>query len=404
MDREKINEIGSLMRECFGLSVACLGPEGDVRYETDGRSNPLYRMPSSEWLQRLVRNHPPANVPLLHQTDYFECYLEIGLGGEGEPGGRLMAGPVLFAAVRVDMLEGLMGDAGIRDKSRVLEYYEELPVMSRSRFLGLGTLLHYMLHGEKIGADDIAASDSGRDRPEIGREIDLNVSNRLYTFTYHHDTRLEKRFYQLIREGRPEEAMEARGEFDRVEGIGLLAKKSRIRHEKNLGIVVIVLATRAAMDGGLHPEVAYTMSDLYIQRIEELSTADEIRKISNEAAFEFASRVRDNRQNQLSRAVSSCIQYIFKHLYEPVSLQDLCEHAKLNASYLSRRFKRETGLSPVEYIQQCKVEEAKKLLSLTTLSITEICTRLNFNDQSYFTKVFKRRTGRTPGQYRNDGR
>jgi len=145
------------------------------------------------------------------------------------------------------------------------------------------------------------------------------------------------------------------------------------------------------------------MSDLYIQRIEELTTTEAIRKITDEAAYEFASRVRDNRQNRLSRVVSECIQYIFKHLYEPLSLQDLCMHVNMNASYLSRRFKLETGHSPVEYIQQCKVDEAKKLLSLTTLSITEICTRLNFNDQSYFTKVFKRRTGRTPGQYRNEG-
>lgn len=60
------------------------------------------------------------------------------------------------------------------------------------------------------------------------------------------------------------------------------------------------------------------------------------------------------------------------------------------------------GISLSEYIQKERVEEAKKILTLTTYSLVDICTWLNFNDQSYFTKVFKKFTSMTPKQYREE--
>ncbi|MDQ0233070.1 YesN/AraC family two-component response regulator [Metabacillus malikii] len=63
-------------------------------------------------------------------------------------------------------------------------------------------------------------------------------------------------------------------------------------------------------------------------------------------------------------------------------------------------FKKEVGISVTEYIQRTKIEEAKKLISFSDYSLSKIHTLLNFTDQSYFTKVFKKYTGYTPKQYR----
>ncbi|WP_256146664.1 helix-turn-helix domain-containing protein [Bacillus thuringiensis] len=69
--------------------------------------------------------------------------------------------------------------------------------------------------------------------------------------------------------------------------------------------------------------------------------------------------------------------------------------------YLSTLFKNEVGMTLSEYIHREKVAEAKKLLTLTNYSLLEISTFLNFNNQSYFTKIFKKYTEVTPKQYRN---
>nr|WP_237446585.1 helix-turn-helix transcriptional regulator [Shimazuella alba] len=74
---------------------------------------------------------------------------------------------------------------------------------------------------------------------------------------------------------------------------------------------------------------------------------------------------------------------------------------RLNPIYLCQLFKNEVGISLREYIQQQKIEEAKRLLISTSYSLTDICTYLHFTDQSYFTKVFKKFVGITPKQYRN---
>ena len=61
----------------------------------------------------------------------------------------------------------------------------------------------------------------------------------------------------------------------------------------------------------------------------------------------------------------------------------------MNSDYLSILFKKEVGISLIEYIQRERIEEAKKLLTFTTYPLSDICASLNFSDQSYFTKIFK---------------
>ena len=73
----------------------------------------------------------------------------------------------------------------------------------------------------------------------------------------------------------------------------------------------------------------------------------------------------------------------------------------LSRSYLSTKFKKETGMTLSQYIQEQKIEKAKSLLKTTDRSILEIATYLGFSSQGYFQNVFKKLTGMTPKEYRN---
>ncbi|WP_046587524.1 hypothetical protein [Bacillus sp. SA1-12] len=77
----------------------------------------------------------------------------------------------------------------------------------------------------------------------------------------------EKKLFQCIKEGRKDEFLKLFKIIPDRGQMGVLSKKSLLRNQKNLGITVITLATRAAMEGGLHHEIAYTLSDLYIQSL-----------------------------------------------------------------------------------------------------------------------------------------
>src|SRR4030095_6070500 len=101
--------------------------------------------------------------------------------------------------------------------------------------------------------------------------------------------------------------------------LGILSKKSYLRSQKNIAIAGITLATRAAMEGGLHSEIAYTMSDLYIQHLEELMDIQSVVRLRTEAMLGFAERVKHSRAGSYSRVVTACQQYIYNHIYEDIS-------------------------------------------------------------------------------------
>lgn len=158
-----------------------------------------------------------------------------------------------------------------------------------------------------------------------------------------------------------------------------------MRNQKNLSIAGITLATRAAIEGGVLPEIAYNLSDLYIQKLEELESNSDITLLTSYAIMELTERVKKGQKHKYSRPINLCHNYIFNHLYESITLASLGK---------------EVGISVVEYIHQLKIEEAKSLLTFTNYSSVEISGLLNFHDQSYFSKVFRKHTGVTPKQYK----
>ncbi|MGO4370301.1 helix-turn-helix domain-containing protein, partial [Paenibacillus sp. MCAF20] len=182
---------------------------------------------------------------------------------------------------------------------------------------------------------------------------------------------------------------------------GILSKRSHLRSRKNIAICGIAVAVRAGIQGGLLTELAYRLSDTYIQHIEDLKDVRSVETAMIDAFLDIADRVRENRKGTVSKPIAQCREYIYNHLYEAIPIPVLAERIGLNATYLSSLFKKETGLTISDFILQEKVEEAKKLLDFTTDSISTIATRLNYYDQTHFIKYFKKQVGVTPKQYRD---
>lgn len=94
------------------------------------------------------------------------------------------------------------------------------------------------------------------------------------------------------------------------------------------------------------------------------------------------------------------IMYLNAHLAEPLQIQDLAETAGYSLSYYKQKFKQEMGITPSEYIMLQKMEHAKKILTETDTSITEIAFSLGFSSSNYFCAVFKKFMDCTPKDYR----
>ncbi len=103
--------------------------------------------------------------------------------------------------------------------------------------------------------------------------------------------------------------------------------------------------------------------------------------------------------NQQCAAVK---RYIDLHFKEPLTLDQLAEEAHMNKFYLSHAYKREYGVSPINYMTHKRIEESKYLLAETDLSMSRIAQLLGFSSLSYFSQVFRRTQEMSPMEYRNN--
>ena len=188
--------------------------------------------------------------------------------------------------------------------------------------------------------------------------------------------------------------------------IGTLAKDP-LRNLKNLGIVLVTLASRAAIRGGLSPEISFSLSDSYIQQIEECKDLALVAPLAHKAEFQYAEMVHEIKEKQKgilkkqkNPRINKCKDFIFSHLHDRITLEDLAAEADCNPNYLSQLFKECQGISISGYILQEKINRAKNLLIYSDYSYIEIATYLGFSSQSHLGTQFKKHTGYTLRQYR----
>ena len=101
-----------------------------------------------------------------------------------------------------------------------------------------------------------------------------------------------------------------------------------------------------------------------------------------------------------SDVVFKVAEYVKSRIAEKITLDEIAEYVSLSKSYLSRIFKEETGESLSVYINKIRIEKAKLMLLDNDCALVDVASLCGFEDQSYFTKVFKRLVGVSPKRYR----
>lgn len=188
--------------------------------------------------------------------------------------------------------------------------------------------------------------------------------------------------------------------------IGRLAKND-LRNAQNLAIVNTTLSCRAAIRGGVMPEIAFSLSDALIQKIEECEDSSRVNQLMTALKYQYAymvSEIRDSRKGKAFRKgnyhVERCKDYIFAHLHGKLTLSQIAEALSLNASYLSDLFRRCEGISLTAFIREQKINLAKNLLIYSDYSYSEIAAYLGYASQSHLGMQFKNIVGLTLRQYK----
>lgn len=195
----------------------------------------------------------------------------------------------------------------------------------------------------------------------VNKEFTDIVFQRQEQVSRHNPYDQEVREVESIRTGNLEQ-LKRSWEEDYIGELGVVADDP-LRNSQNLGIVLVTLASRAAIEGGLMPEIAFSLSDSYIRKLEKAYTPEEAYQLGRQAEYRYALLVNEIKEKKVHREklsvadsrISLCKDYIFAHLHGKITTAEIAKALYMNPNYLSGLFKREEGITIGQYILQEKI-------------------------------------------------
>jgi len=208
---------------------------------------------------------------------------------------------------------------------------------------------------------------------------------------------LENRLLEAVRRGNSAEAIQL------VNGYPLHRFPNRLpdqlRDMKDRLITLNSLLRKEAERGGVHPWHLDQISGNIVVQIEHLQNLDED-STACKIIRTYCNLVHKYSRLGCSPATQEILLRIDTGLNKDLTLSALAADLKFNPSYLSTLFKNDMGISLTDYVNQKRIEFAKKLLRENSCPIQEIGEQAGFSDPHYFNRLFKRLCGMTPREYR----
>ena len=177
-----------------------------------------------------------------------------------------------------------------------------------------------------------------------------------------------------------------------------------VRNAKNYCIIMNTVLRKAAEQGGVHPIYIDRISSKFAAKIELMSDIKLLSPLMREMFSSYCRLVYKHSMKQYSPIVKKTILVIDSDISAELSLNTLAQKQGISAGYLATVFKKETGKTVSEYIQDKRIDHAIYLLNTTNLQIQTVALHCGIMDVQYFSKIFKKKVGKTPREYREDAR
>ena len=165
---------------------------------------------------------------------------------------------------------------------------------------------------------------------------------------------------------------------------------------------LVVLLSRAALEGGADIEQIFGLNYNYLSQTNNYKTVEELTFWLSKIMARFTDCVFNLTEVKHVDIIYKAISYIKNNYMNKLTLEDVASHVFLSPSYFSKIFKEEMKSNFNTYLNQIRIEVAKKLLADDTVVLVDISSRVGYEDQSYFSKVFKKMTGVSPGKFREN--
>ncbi len=321
---------------------------------------------------------------------------------DGQMVGALVAGPVLLIDPREYLDDELatLGKLSTEAYRRLEETVGDVPKVSTERATALADQLLYSASWA-TGWDARTLAESEQRSSQMAR-----IAERIQQLKNEEDGNSQRSYYPLEKErallrsiahgDKAESAAllnELLGSLYFSTGADLASMKERTRE-------LVVLLSRAALDGGADPESVFGLNLKSHDDIESFRSLDQLSHWLGSVLQKYVSYVFDVQALKHRDVILRAMSYIRRNFAGKVGLDDVAAEVSLSPTYFSRLFKEEAGQSFKSHLNDLRIGEAKNLLKDTDLPLLEIAAQVGFEDQSYFSRVFRNVAGISPGRYR----
>ncbi len=326
------------------------------------------------------------------------CFVSPILGEDGAAA-KITVGPFIMVE-KQDFIDCELLDHAQLSEEKLklaLEALEEIPQVPPHRVNHLSTLL-FMAVGfmNNVSAENQLLENQRSDAIQ-GQITAYIMTLKQQENGTRYPLELERRMLQSMEDQNQEETQRLLNE---LLGAILFSGGGQMDWVQTRIYELLVLMSRAAINNGADPERTLQLNHEYLKKLMQFTSIDSLcfwlSDALNSLMHELFSFADAKHANLLHR----CVQYISEYYSEPITLTQMAEEVYLTPSYLCRVFKKETGLTFNEYLNRVRINKAKELLRNRDLRLTDISLMVGYEDQSYFTKVFKRLTGTLPRAYR----
>jgi AraC-like DNA-binding protein len=342
--------------------------------------------------------HLPSEKPLLSISEFGEMWAVFSYDLEGDKVFMIL-GPVVEMFVSEEAIRQIVNSTDHPRLGLFLKMRDRVPYMQSTRFISTMSVAHYFWTNKGLDVREFAIRSRARIEVEPSATMEEGTKQLRRNNKRKQDTaRFERVLLDLVRHGEVDKV--AQHVVSSVGTIGVVSPNP-LRQEKDMFIICTAIVSRAAIEGGIHPDIAFSLSNEYIESCERAKSLHSVKEQFRTMILDFTKRVAHAQvKRPLSPLMRRVIEYIYLNLGERIDTAMIAAHFGYSRSYFSRCFMAEIGMSIPEYATKERITRAKDLLEGSDESISDISNMIGIKSPSRFIVVFKHETGQTPLQYR----
>ncbi|HBE79066.1 MAG TPA: hypothetical protein DDW65_15020 [Firmicutes bacterium] len=315
--------------------------------------------------------------------------------------GVLVGGPVSMVEPEQFLLEDLIRKNGINDADllQIKKYAGEVPVILPEVVDNLSELLY-------IVASSFSDKAAKYEDQRKYNRIQDHISESVHQMKIFEDSEQEQPNYPFEKE-KELLAKIALGDkpasqkiLNEILGYVFFSSGKDFEIIKARILELVVLLSRASVEGGADSSEIFGLNYKYLSEIHNLKTVEELTFWLSKIMARFTDCVFNLVDIRHKDTIYKAVDFIKRNYMGRITLEEVAHIVYLNPSYFSKIFNSEMKCTFISYVNKIRINAGKNLLLDISIPLTDVSSMVGFEDQSYFTKVFKKATGVTPGKFR----